>query len=286
MRPVAITGFRQRGFTLIELMIVVAVLAILASIGVPQYQSAVRTARIAKARQELVTIAQAIDGYTANNGGQLPLTLYQVGFGGKRDPWGVPYCYLNYGDGTGDGLQWAIDAGLLDPSAVQASVAPTVSGNGGGSEAGGGNGNSGSGNGGNGQPRRGGFSIAIPPVATAQQPSARAVERAAATANAHSAVARAAAAAMVADLAREATPNEASDLALGLAAAGSFTVFTGVAVETTRRRDMYMFPLNSDYDLFSLGPDLRTAVALGSPLGQDDVIRANNGGFYGPASEY
>jgi general secretion pathway protein G len=47
-----------------------------------------------------------------------------------------------------------------------------------------------------------------------------------------------------------------------------------------------MFPLNTDYDLFSLGPDGLTSVSLGTNVGLDDVIRANNGGFFGPASEY
>lgn len=75
-------------------MIAVTILGILESIGVPQYVSAIRTSRIAKAKLEVRTISQAIDGYAANNGGNLPLTLYQVGFGGRLDPWGVPYCYL------------------------------------------------------------------------------------------------------------------------------------------------------------------------------------------------
>ena len=47
-----------------------------------------------------------------------------------------------------------------------------------------------------------------------------------------------------------------------------------------------MYPLNTDYDLFSLGPDGRTSVSLGEGVGLDDVIRANNGGFYGSASDY
>ncbi len=63
-------------------------------------------------------------------------------------------------------------------------------------------------------------------------------------------------------------------------------MFVGVLAETTRRRDGFLFPLNSDYDLFSLGPNGRTAVSLGQPIARDDVIRANNGGFFGTASEY
>ena len=63
-------------------------------------------------------------------------------------------------------------------------------------------------------------------------------------------------------------------------------MFTSVTTETTRRRDRYLFPLNTDYDLFSLGPDHRTATSLGEQVGYDDVIRANNGGFFGLASDY
>jgi general secretion pathway protein G len=63
-------------------------------------------------------------------------------------------------------------------------------------------------------------------------------------------------------------------------------LFVGVVAETTRRRNRFMFPLNTDYDLFSLGPDGLTSVSLGTNVGLDDVIRANNGGFFGPASEY
>jgi general secretion pathway protein G len=59
-----------------------------------------------------------------------------------------------------------------------------------------------------------------------------------------------------------------------------------VTVEAVRRRDRYMFPLNTDYDLFSLGANRSTAVSLGQTLSQDDVIRANDGGFFGRASEY
>ena len=91
MRVVSPDARRQAGFTLLELLIVVGILGILASIGVPQYRAALQTARVGKAKHELRTISNAVDSFTANNQGMLPLTLYQVGFGGKRDPWGVPW---------------------------------------------------------------------------------------------------------------------------------------------------------------------------------------------------
>ncbi len=59
---------RMSGFTLIELMIVVAVIAILAAIAFPSYQEYVRKARRAQAKADLVEYAQLAERYhTVNN---------------------------------------------------------------------------------------------------------------------------------------------------------------------------------------------------------------------------
>ena len=54
----------SRGFTLIELMIVVAIMLILMGIAIPNYQQSVMHAREAVLRQDLDTIRSAIDQYT------------------------------------------------------------------------------------------------------------------------------------------------------------------------------------------------------------------------------
>lgn len=57
-----------RGFTLIELMIVVAVVAILAAIAYPSYQDSVRKSRRADAKAVLLEAAQWMERfYTENN---------------------------------------------------------------------------------------------------------------------------------------------------------------------------------------------------------------------------
>ena len=53
-----------------------------------------------------------------------------------------------------------------------------------------------------------------------------------------------------------------------------------------RRKDKNLVPINSDYDLYSLGPDGKSQPPLTAKASQDDIIRANNGGFVGRASDY
>jgi general secretion pathway protein G len=57
---------RESGFTLFELMIVMAIIAILASVAIPSYINAVRHGREAALRQDLWVMRQAIDSYTVD----------------------------------------------------------------------------------------------------------------------------------------------------------------------------------------------------------------------------
>jgi general secretion pathway protein G len=52
------------------------------------------------------------------------------------------------------------------------------------------------------------------------------------------------------------------------------------------RKDRKLNPINSDYDLYSKGRDGSSKPPIASPESQDDIIRANDGGYVGLASEF
>jgi len=61
-------GWNAKGFTLIELMIVVSIVGILATIAVPSYQSSVIKARETVLRQDLFTLRELLDHHRADKG--------------------------------------------------------------------------------------------------------------------------------------------------------------------------------------------------------------------------
>ena len=50
--------------------------------------------------------------------------------------------------------------------------------------------------------------------------------------------------------------------------------------------DKFLVPLNSDYDLYSIGADGESKKTLSAPASYDDVIRALDGAYVGLASEF
>jgi general secretion pathway protein G len=147
---------QSRGFTLVEVLTVVAIIATLAGIAVPAYFRTVDRARIDASIGEIYQMQKDISMYRIDEG-RLPDALADLGRGVLLDPWGRPYQYLNFDNVNGKG---------------------------------------------------------------------------------------------------------------------------------SMRKDRFLVPINSDYDLYSMGGDGRSTTTLTATDSRDDIIRAGDGAFVGLASEY
>jgi general secretion pathway protein G len=103
-KPLSISPARApvvAGFTLVEVMISIAIVAVLAAIAFPSYTVYMDKSRNATATSDIIVIDQAIERYFARNNA-LPNSLADVGLGGLLDPWERPYRYLKI---AGSGIQ-------------------------------------------------------------------------------------------------------------------------------------------------------------------------------------
>lgn len=155
-KPLPPGSRRPRGFTLIELMLVVAVGTVLVMVAIPMYEGYLMRSRMAEAVADMTRLDTAIEHYRINHD-ELPDALSDVVSPIPKDPWGNEFVYLR-----------------LDP------------------------------------PSRG----------------------------------------------------------------------------SHPRKDHNLVPINSDFDLYSKGEDGRSTGPLTAKHSRDDLIRANNGAYFGAASDY
>ena len=80
------------GVTLVELLVVVAVLATLTGLGIAGYSSYRDTSRINTSKQDIVEIAAVIDRYKLATG-NWPQSLNDINQQHRKDPWGNDYVY-------------------------------------------------------------------------------------------------------------------------------------------------------------------------------------------------
>ncbi|NJB68765.1 general secretion pathway protein G [Desulfobaculum xiamenense] len=108
----------QRGFTLIELMVVIVILGVLAGLVVPQLMDEPQKARVVKAKMQIESLTTSLQKFYLDNGfypsteqglqalvskpsvGRIPREYPSGGYISKipKDPWGGDYIYLSPGE--------------------------------------------------------------------------------------------------------------------------------------------------------------------------------------------
>jgi len=116
------TSKRNRGFTLIELMIVMSILLILITIAIPIYNQSILRARESVLRQDLFTMRQVIDQYTLDKQ-KAPQSLEDLVSAGyikviPKDPF----------TGRNDTWETAQEDTTLDPSVTEPGITDVHSG--------------------------------------------------------------------------------------------------------------------------------------------------------------
>lgn len=110
--------YGMRGFTIIEVMVVVVIIGILATLIIPKIASRPEQARLVKVKQDLLTLQNALELYKLDNGiypsteqglaalvtkpntPPVPRNYKSDGYlqDVPEDPWGEPYQFQNLGD--------------------------------------------------------------------------------------------------------------------------------------------------------------------------------------------
>ena len=106
---------KQRGFTLLELMVVVVIIGVLGALIVPNFMDRPNEARVTAAKTDIASIMQALKLYKLDNhryptaeqglnalvarpaSGPVPANWKSYMDKLPNDPWGMPYQYLNPG---------------------------------------------------------------------------------------------------------------------------------------------------------------------------------------------
>jgi prepilin-type N-terminal cleavage/methylation domain-containing protein len=89
----------NKGFTLVELIVVTAILGILASLSIAAYNSYVIKAKNSRAIADIRTLSNEVTAYSADNGGNNPVDLNIIKRGNLLDPWERPYVYTDIAGG-------------------------------------------------------------------------------------------------------------------------------------------------------------------------------------------
>lgn len=86
------------GFTLVELMVVVAILGVLATMAIPLFNGYMKTVKNGACTADIRSIDKAIQAYVIEKNA-LPASLNDLGMGNPLDPWQRPFEFQVLGPG-------------------------------------------------------------------------------------------------------------------------------------------------------------------------------------------
>ncbi len=113
---------RSAGFSLAELMVVIVIIGLLATVVVPNVVSKLGTASISKAKADITALDGAVESFQMDNASRLPESLEILvekdEFGASylkqttlpKDPWGNEYIFEPEGSGDSGYLIWTYGA--------------------------------------------------------------------------------------------------------------------------------------------------------------------------------
>lgn len=93
---------RTRGFTLVEIVIVLAIVGVVLAVAVPAYKRYIDRARVLEAVTDVNGMSRKIKDWQMAKGA-LPDSLADLALDSQRDPWGHAYEYFNLLNSKGNG---------------------------------------------------------------------------------------------------------------------------------------------------------------------------------------
>ena len=92
-----------RGFSLVEMILVLAILGVMLAFGIPIYHRYIERSRVLEATTQLGEVSKAVKSFERRTGA-LPGTLAAVPDIPRVDPWGRDYRYFNLHAVSGNGM--------------------------------------------------------------------------------------------------------------------------------------------------------------------------------------
>ena len=99
---------QQQAFTLVELLVTIAIMAIVSTIAVPAYTDYSERIKVEQATLDISKIEMRIESFIPTGSSHYPNSLAEVGMDSLLDPWGNPYQYLNHSNPNIKGINGKI----------------------------------------------------------------------------------------------------------------------------------------------------------------------------------